>query len=124
MSSTDLNIRFMNESHYMFVYWILGTFFDDIETLTLGVGIVRSFESVGSALSYGVGAVKTRPMVNLIISFAMFGVTIPSTTFATFLVPERPIDETKLGSDIDSLEGEIAPATIAKAAEAADGPHA
>jgi hypothetical protein len=43
----------MNESHYMFVYWILGAFFDDIETLTLAVGLLRSFESVGSCLSFG-----------------------------------------------------------------------
>lgn len=111
----------MNESHYMFVYWILGTFFDDIETLTLAVGIVRSFESIGSALSYGVGAVKTKPMVNLIIAFAMFGVTIPTTTFATFLVPERPHDESKEGSDSDS---DVTPVAVAKTAEAVDGPHA
>jgi hypothetical protein len=49
---------FMNESHYMFVYWILGAFFDDIETLTLAVGLLRSFESVGSCLSFGIGAAK------------------------------------------------------------------
>lgn len=35
--------RFMNESHYMFVYWLLGAFFDDIETLTPAVGLLRCF---------------------------------------------------------------------------------
>ncbi len=114
----------MNESHYMFVYWILGTFFDDIETITLAVGIVRSFESVGSAVSYGVGAIKIKPMTNLIVSFAMFGVTIPTTTFVTFLVPERPRDESKREDDTDSSEGQVTPLTVSKTAEAVDGPHA
>jgi hypothetical protein len=84
---------FMNESHYMFVYWILGAFFDDIETLTLAVGLLRSFESVGSCLAFGIGAAKIEPMANLIVAFVMFTITIPSTFAATFLVPERPIDE-------------------------------
>jgi hypothetical protein len=39
----------------MFVYWILGAFNNDLETLTLTVGTVPSFESVGSAVSYGLG---------------------------------------------------------------------
>lgn len=94
----------MNESHYMFVYWILGTYFDDMETLTLAVGLMRSFESIGSCLSFGVGAAKVEPMVNLIIAFVMFGITIPSTFAATFLVPERPVDLRKPEEDASSLE--------------------
>jgi hypothetical protein len=96
----------MNESHYMFVYWILGAFFDDIETLTLAVGLLRSCESIGSCLSFGIGAAKIQPMVNLIISVVMFAITIPSTFAATMLVPERPVDERKLVEDNAVAEGE------------------
>ncbi|KAJ4325215.1 hypothetical protein N0V84_003597 [Fusarium piperis] len=96
-------LRFMNESHYMFVYWILGTFFDDVETLTLAVGLVRSFESLGSCLAFGVGAAKVAPLTNLIVAFAMFCISLPSTSFAVFLVPERP-SENALGKDDDSSE--------------------
>lgn len=74
----------------MFVYWILGTFFDDVETLTLSVGLVRSFESLGSCLAFGVGAAKVAPLTNLIIAFVMFSISLPSTSFAVLLVPERP----------------------------------
>ncbi|ORY08771.1 hypothetical protein BCR34DRAFT_388212 [Clohesyomyces aquaticus] len=102
-SSSDI---FMNESHYMFVYWVLGAFFDDIETLTLAVGLLRSFESVGSCLPFGIGAIKVRPMVNLIVAFVMFVVAVPSTFAATFLVPERPIDERELERDEISLRDE------------------
>jgi hypothetical protein len=93
----------MNESHYMFVYWILGTFFDDVETLTLAVGLVRSFESLGSCLAFGVGAAKVAPLTNLIVAFVMFCISLPSTSFAVFLVPERP-SENALGKDDDSSE--------------------
>ncbi|EKG10560.1 hypothetical protein MPH_12418 [Macrophomina phaseolina MS6] len=104
--AVNVLFRFMNESHYMFVYWILGTFFDDMNTLTLAVGLMRSFESIGSCLSFGVGAAKVDPMVNLIIAFVMFGITIPSTFAAVLLVPERPADLRKLEEIESSPEDE------------------
>ncbi|KAK3502464.1 major facilitator superfamily domain-containing protein [Neurospora crassa] len=94
-------LRFLNESHYMFVYWLIGAFFDDLETLGLAVGIVRSFESVGSCLAFGIGAAQVAPMVNLIIAFAMFGFTIPATSAVVYMVPERPINLRKLEAEED-----------------------
>lgn len=85
----------MDESHYVFVYWIVGAFNNDVDTLTLSVGILRSFESVGAALSYGVGAIRSNtPMNNLIVSFVLFAVAVPTTAAATFLVPDKPVDNT------------------------------
>ena len=97
-------IRFLNESHYMFVYWIVGAFFDDIETLTLAVGLVRTFESVGSSIAFGIGASAVSPMVNLIIAFAMFGITIPTTSWVVFMVPERPVNLRKEEVETSSAE--------------------
>lgn len=85
----------MNESHYIFVYWIVGTFFEDVETLTLSVGIIRSFESVGSCLSFGLGAAKISPMINLIVAFVMFILCVPTTSYLTWQVPEHPQDISK-----------------------------
>lgn len=93
----------MNESHYMFVYWIIGTFNNDIETLTLTVGIVRSFESIGSAVSYGLGAAKLPPMTNLIVSFVMFFIAVPATSMVTFLVPDHPLEKLNLLSEDNAL---------------------
>lgn len=53
-------------------------------------------------MAFGIGAAKIRPMVNLIVAFVMFSVTIPTTFAATFIVPERPVDERKVLSDDDS----------------------
>ncbi|KAL4977279.1 hypothetical protein BDW66DRAFT_165982 [Aspergillus desertorum] len=78
--AVNVLFRFMNESHYMFVYWILGVFNDDLETLTLTVGIVRCFESVGSCLAFGIGAADVSPMVNMVVAFVMFVLCIPTTS--------------------------------------------
>ncbi|KAF4822725.1 UNC93-like protein [Colletotrichum siamense] len=124
--AVNVLFRFMNESHYMFVYWIMGTFFDDIETLTLGVGLVRSFESIGSCLAFGIGAVKVSPMVNLVIAFVMFVICVPATSWAVFLVPERPVDHRKIDSDnssVDSPGKAVDPVVVSTAAAAADGPR-
>lgn len=85
----------MNEAHYMFTYWIMGAFTDDLETLTLIVGIIRSFESIGSCLAFGIGAAKVSPMVNLMVSFVVFAITVPSTSYLVLMVPERPSDGRK-----------------------------
>lgn len=115
----------------MFTYWLVGVFFDDIETLSLAVGLIRSFESLGYCIAYGIGASKVSPMVNLAIAFAMFSVTIPATSLLVFLVPERPLvdvvavvepeqgDESGSGPD----EKNIDPVFIGKAAVAIDAPH-
>ena len=116
-------LRFLNESHYMFVYWLIGAFFDDLPTLSLAVGIMRSFESLGSCIAFGIGASKVSPMVNLIIAFAMFGLTIPATSGVVFLVPERPVQVRKI-DDGAASEEETIPVVVAKAAEAVDGPRA
>lgn len=119
--------RFLNESHYMFVYFMVGTFNNDVETLTLTVGIVRCFESVGACLAFGLGAAKISPMINLIVAFVAFGCCIPTTTAVVWLVPEHPdeIDPTRLSDMEDEsikdapLEGgEVEPKEVALAAVA------
>ncbi|KAH7146259.1 major facilitator superfamily domain-containing protein [Dactylonectria macrodidyma] len=97
--AVQVMFRFLNESHYMFVYWLIGIFFNDIETLALAVGLLRSFESVGSCLAYGVGAAKVSPLVNLIVASVMFFICIPFTFAAVWLVPEKPNDHALDSSD-------------------------
>lgn len=88
------------ESHYIFVYWIVGTFDADVETITLSVGIVRAFESVGSALAFGIGAARVQPMVNLTIAFVAFAVCIVPTYMVTFMVPDHPREKGKSAQDV------------------------
>ncbi|OJD26447.1 hypothetical protein ACJ73_02178 [Blastomyces percursus] len=91
--AVNVLFRFMNKSHYMFVSCIVGTFTNNLENITWTVAIIRSFESAGSAISYGIGAAKTTPMVNLIVSFVIFGLTVIPTSLVAFMVPENLSDE-------------------------------
>lgn len=117
--------RFLNESHYMFVYFMVGMFNNDVETLTLTVGIVRCFESVGACVSFGIGAAKISPMINLGVAFAAFMICVPTTTMCVWLVPEHPddIDPTRLSdvedeTQLEDRKGDIEPKEIALAAVA------
>lgn len=75
----------------MFGYWIVGAFFDDLETLTHAVGILRSCEALASCLAFAVGAVEVAPMVSLVCSYVVFGLAIPTTAWAVTLVPDHPV---------------------------------
>jgi hypothetical protein len=48
----------MNESSIVLVFWLVGTFDADIRTITLSVGILMAFESLGSTISNGLGAAR------------------------------------------------------------------
>jgi hypothetical protein len=91
---------FMNESHYMLVYWIVGTYYNDVSTLTLTVSILRSFESIGSTLANGIGALHIKSMTNLIVAFALFVSAISTTVLVTFLVPNHPVENNKVDNEI------------------------
>lgn len=122
----------------MFSYWLVGAFFEDLDTLSLAVGLIRSIESLGYCIAYGIGASNVSPMVNLVVAFVMFGATIPATTRLVFLVPERPIanavgggddgdDDDGSNSSGTEHEGAIVlddPGFVSKAAVAAGAPHA
>jgi hypothetical protein len=67
--------------------------FHDNETFTLPVGLLCSFEPVGSCILFSIGAAKIKPIVNLIVELVMLVIPIPSMFAATTSVPGRPVDE-------------------------------
>lgn len=74
----------------MWLYWALGSFDTEADTIALSMGILRSGESAGQAFAYAVGSVKSASlMTNLIIAVVTFYVAVPFTTWAAFLVRDR-----------------------------------
>ena len=47
-------------------------------------GILRSWESVGSAIAYGIGATDVSNLNQMIIGFALWGFTVPCTLMVIF----------------------------------------
>ncbi|XHG03785.1 hypothetical protein AWENTII_007074 [Aspergillus wentii] len=78
----------------VWTYWILGTYDVHVDVLAYTTGILRSAESLGFAVAYGIGASSNVSlMANLIVSFVVFWVSVPFTTYASFMVQERPEGE-------------------------------
>ncbi|KAJ0280445.1 hypothetical protein CBS470a_008769 [Colletotrichum nupharicola] len=93
--------RIAYETIGVWLYWVLGTFDVEADTIALSMGVLRSGESVGSALSYAVGSVRSASlMTNLIVSVVVFYVAVPATTWASLLVKDRLPGELH-GSDSD-----------------------
>jgi hypothetical protein len=111
----------MNESHYLFVYWIIRTFNNNIATLTLTVGIVRSFESAGSAVSFGLGSAHgVPPLANLLVAFVIFITCVPATSLVVFKAPEHPAGKENLTEESSKTiaAGKLNPEVLGRPVEA------
>ncbi|KAK0659241.1 hypothetical protein DIS24_g4190 [Lasiodiplodia hormozganensis] len=74
----------------VWLYWALGSFDTEADTIALSMGILRSAESLGQAFAYAVGSVRSASlMTNLIVAIVTFYVAAPFTTWAAFLVQDR-----------------------------------
>lgn len=60
------------------------------QMITLLVGIVRAFESLSSALAFGIDADRVQPIVTSTIAFMTFAICIVPTQVVTFIVPDYP----------------------------------
>lgn len=78
--------RFFYEMLQTYLYWLMGEIKGcqrngDIARTT---GILRSWESVGSAIAYGIGATDVSNLNQMIIGFALWGFTVPCTLMVIF----------------------------------------
>ncbi|KAK1451892.1 hypothetical protein CMEL01_06466 [Colletotrichum melonis] len=102
--------RIAYETVGVWLYWTLGTFDVEADTIALSMGVLRSGESLGSALAYAVGSVRSASlMTNLVISVVVFYVGAPATTWAALLVRDRlPGEVSGRDSDADISDVNVA----------------
>ena len=96
--------RFIYEFQLVYVYWLIGTYPQADGTMPRFVGILRTFESIGSSLSYGVGATKWAPLNQGILSFALWVACLLPTSLAVIRVPKEHIELTSTQDDEQSFE--------------------
>ncbi|KAH7232671.1 major facilitator superfamily domain-containing protein [Fusarium solani] len=93
------------ETLSIWLFWALGTFDVEADSVSLSMGLLRAGESLGSALSYAVGATRdTSLMANLIISVVMFYVSAPFTDWSSHLIQDRLPNECPSDSTIEDIE--------------------
>ncbi|KAK7431797.1 hypothetical protein QQZ08_001737 [Neonectria magnoliae] len=99
--------RIAYETIGLWLYWVMGTFDVEADTIALSMGVLRSGESLGSALAYAVGSVRSASlMTNLIVSVVVFYVGVPATSWAAHLIKDRVPNEGGLDSEGETSEVE------------------
>ncbi|KAI8713452.1 hypothetical protein NCS52_01289900 [Fusarium sp. LHS14.1] len=92
--------RIAYETVGIWLYWGLGTFDTDLDAITLSMAVLRGGESLGSALAYAVGSVRSASlMANLIVATVVFYAAVPFTTWAAHLIKDRDVVEGDVGSE-------------------------
>ncbi|KAK7536858.1 major facilitator superfamily domain-containing protein [Phyllosticta citribraziliensis] len=87
-------LRIAFEVILVWLYWAVAAFDSDADAISVTVGILRAGQSLGEAFSYGVGAARSASLLtNLIVAFVVFFVSVPFTTWAAWIVPERLLGE-------------------------------
>lgn len=103
--------KFFYEAMQTYIYWLLGAKKGtqkngEVSRMT---GIMRSWESIGSAIAYGIGASSVSNMNQMIIAFALWVFTIPPTLMVVFgkwdlaaESEEKEDDDESSGSEVEA----------------------
>lgn len=78
--------KFFYEAMQVYLYWLLGARKGtqnngEVSRMT---GIMRSWESIGSAIAYGIGASSVSDQTQMIVALALWVFTIPFTLIVVF----------------------------------------
>lgn len=81
-----LFFKFFYEVLQTYLYWLMGETGSEQRAgdISRTTGILRSWESIGSTFAYVVGATHWSNQNSMILSFVLWGVTVPFTLIAVF----------------------------------------
>ncbi|PWN48001.1 MFS general substrate transporter [Violaceomyces palustris] len=94
--------KFVYEAQQGFLYWLVGTMPHREGTITRSMGVLRSFESIGSTFAYVVGATHWVNLNQCILSFSLWLTCLVPATLAVRTVPDH---EVRLGEEEEEEEG-------------------
>jgi hypothetical protein len=90
------------------LYWILGTFSNDVKSSSRTGGLFRAFETAGQAVSYAINANTGDKKIPLYVISALLAGSLICMTALIRLVPARPADyddvADKQNSDANPIE--------------------
>lgn len=94
--------KFFYAALQTYLYWLLGAKKGTQENgeVSRMTGIMRSWESIGSAVAYGIGATNVSNEAQMIVGLALWAVTIPFTLVVVFGRWDLARED---GKDIESI---------------------
>lgn len=74
------------------LYWILGTFSNDMGDSSRVGGLFRAFETAGQAVSYGLSSASgIAPVVPIYVNCGLLVLTVPSMIMLITRMPRKPL---------------------------------
>jgi hypothetical protein len=102
---------FTDALYQSYLYWLMGAMSNDSNTLARYAGFYKAVQSAGGAISFGIDAVHTSLIVELIICWALVAVSLPLIWLVARQVTDTNMDsEHEKKEDlekVDSGEGTI-----------------
>lgn len=90
----------------MTLYWILGTFSNEVETSSRAGGVFRAFEVSGQAISYGLSSSSSiGAVIPLYVNIAVLALSVPSMVLLIGKVPEEAAKGRVSDEDMGVLDG-------------------
>jgi hypothetical protein len=87
------------------LYWILGTFSNEVEVASRAGGVFRAFEVSGQAVSYGLSSSKTiGAVIPLYVNCAILVFSIPSMVLLIGKIPRVALEADVRDEDVVVVE--------------------
>ncbi|KAF9991373.1 hypothetical protein BGZ80_006856 [Entomortierella chlamydospora] len=83
-----------------YIYWLMGALSNDATVLSRYAGFYKCIQSSGAAISWRINAVSTSYMHELIICYALLGVSIPGALYLALNIKEHSNEDKVVEDDL------------------------
>jgi hypothetical protein len=89
---------FTDALYQSYLYWLMGAMSNDSNTLARYAGFYKAVQSAGGAISFGIDAVHTSLVVELVICWALVAVSLPMIWLVA-----RQVSNTNVEENLDAV---------------------
>ncbi|KAF9138223.1 hypothetical protein BG015_002459 [Linnemannia schmuckeri] len=87
-----------------YIYWMMGAMSNDATVLSRYAGFYKCIQSCGAAISWRINAVRTPFMTELIICFALLGLSVPGALFLASRIQDHSDEDIEPEKNSQDLE--------------------
>ncbi|KAK3845607.1 MAG: hypothetical protein J3R72DRAFT_418224 [Linnemannia gamsii] len=87
-----------------YIYWMMGAMSNDATVLSRYAGFYKCIQSCGAAISWRINAVGTPYMTELIICFALLGLSVPGALFLAARIQDHSDEDVEPEKDSHDMD--------------------